>query len=186
MSSIVGGRTNGCQGPIELTCASWERRQRVIIKLSNGYEDELCGLVEARCVGFYYFRHLDFCLKITHDLQFDAGHFFLDIFCLCFACFPRWLDVNAPLWHCGCHRARHPGPWQFHFRLRGCTAPLCPRSRSSCKWDRWRSVKWSRGICNQCVGLWGKSIESRGYGFWWDVASKCLQNYLHHFGTKLF
>ena len=123
-------------------------------------------------------------VEITHFLQFDAGHFYLDIFCLCFACFPRWLDVNAPLWHCGCHRARHPGPWQFHFRLRGCTTPLCPRSRS--KWDRWRSVKWSRGICNQCVGLWGKGIESRGYGFWWDVASKCLQNNLHHFGTKLF
>ena len=37
----------------------------MIIKLSNGYEDELCGLVEARCVGFYHFRYLDFCLKIS-------------------------------------------------------------------------------------------------------------------------
>ena len=32
----------------------------MIIKLSNGYEDELCGLVEARCVGFYHFRYLSF------------------------------------------------------------------------------------------------------------------------------
>ena len=85
MSSIVGGRTNGCQGPIELTCASWERRQRVIIKLSNGYEDELCGLVEARCIGFYYFRHLDFCLNYTLSpvwcWAFFPGYF-LFMFCL--------------------------------------------------------------------------------------------------------